>query len=433
MRVTEPTGARPPYDPGLSAPWLGLSAGTRDNAGHMRSKPLNPDLPPRLVLLDHLAIAMIEAADRGDALVLLFRDLGAPSQDSERRAPGQWRTGEAALVPLETLALDDALISLFRLSEPRFDPAPALLATLPDADPPARTSGLAVYPRHGSDPSSLLAAARLAARGARAGCIGVPDTERGLRQGDAATAPLARSLAADRLTLHYQPQIDIESGRVVALEALARVRGAAGDPLLPLHEDAGDGAGLDRVVLWALDRVAADQRVWAAEGLAPIRVSVNLPLAHGIDAGLVDRILTLVADSGLPAHSFGLELTETEAPVGLGEIGRQLERLRAAGIALSLDDFGVGYAAPFLLDHLSLDLLKLDKSLLAVDALAGDSLLRAAIALGRRHGMAVLAEGVERADQLVRLAGLGCDLYQGFLFSPPVDRQAVPPLLRIGG
>ena len=405
----------------------------------MTAMPLEFPLPPRLVLQDRLASALSKEAERGGTLLLLHLDRGDAAGARALAADIANRLATAGdprvLVPLGWCPLDRVFLAWFSVVERRAasDPrsvaawlASSLAPCLAARADKTRGCGIALFPRDGGDPFALLAAARRAARLARAGLVGwLPERPDAVEAG----ASLCKALAQGRLDLHYQPQVDAESGKVIGLEALARVRAEPVDRPERLLE-AETVAGLDRVALWALGRVARDLGRWRDLGLDAPRTWVNLPLALLRSPALADDILDFTARSDCPGSAFGLELTEETVPIGIDAIGGQMARLRAAGLSLALDDFGRGFSAPFLLEALPLDVLKLDKTALAVDAVEGETLLRTSIALGRRHGLTVLAEGVERADQLSRLSRLGCHACQGFLFGPPVDADAIPALLR---
>lgn len=411
----------------------------------MTAMPLEFPLPPRLVLQDRLASALSKEAERGGTLLLLHLDCGDAAGARALAADIANRLATAGdprvLVPLGWCPLDRVFLAWFSVVErpAASDPrtlaawlAPCLapwLAACPTACPDeTRGCGISLFPRDGGEPFALLAAARRAARLAPAGLVGwLPERPDAVEAG----AELCKALAQGRLDLHYQPQVDAESNRVIGLEALARVRAEPVERPERLLE-VETVAGLDRVALWALERVARDLGRWRDLGLDAPRTWVNLPLALLRSPALADDILDFTARSDCPGSAFGLELTEETVPIGIDAIGGQMARLRAAGLSLALDDFGRGFSAPFLLEALPLDVLKLDKSTLAVDAVEGETLLRTSIALGRRHGLTVLAEGVERADQLSRLSRLGCHACQGFLFGPPVEADAIPALLRIG-
>ncbi|MCA0144640.1 bifunctional diguanylate cyclase/phosphodiesterase [Blastococcus sp. LR1] len=242
-----------------------------------------------------------------------------------------------------------------------------------------------------------------------------------------------RALAEGHLVLHYQPQVSLETGCVVGVEALVRWVHADRGLLSPAEFlPAVERTGLiepltDRV----LDLALAQARAWADEGLA-VPVAVNLSARSVHLPGLPDRVLSRLAAHGVPAELLQLELTES-ALLTEPEAARQvLERLHAAGVRLSIDDFGTGYSSMGHLKLLPVNELKIDRSYIAeMTRSPGDAaLVRSVIDLGRELGLTVVAEGVEDPATAAALADLRCDVGQGYLYTAPRPAEELTCWLR---
>lgn len=225
---------------------------------------------------------------------------------------------------------------------------------------------------------------------------------------------LEQAIAEDRIHIHFQPQIEPRSGRAVGVEALARWDQAASpEQLFVRAERAGLAERLSRHIQAKALRMASR---WTGP-LAGLRLSINLlpdDLAReGFDAWLLREI----TESRFPAGRLTVEITENALLEDKPAVSARLTRLREAGVAIAVDDFGTGYASLGYLTSLPLDILKIDKGL--VDGWVGGERDRivasATIRLARELGLTVIVEGVETAGQLALLTEWGCDLYQGFL------------------
>ncbi|WP_207507820.1 putative bifunctional diguanylate cyclase/phosphodiesterase [Klenkia brasiliensis] len=244
---------------------------------------------------------------------------------------------------------------------------------------------------------------------------------------------LRHGLASGEVHVLYQPVLDVASGTLVGFEALARWdRPGAGllspDAFVPVAEQSDLICELDRWVL----RSAVDQlgawRIGAGQGAADgdVRVAVNLSARTLSDPRITDTVVSTLAFAGVPARCLVLEVAESavvESPVLL----TQLAALRAVGVSVALDDFGTGTTSIGALRHLPVDTLKVDGSFLSADP-ADQRLVALMVATAHASGLTVVAEGVERADVLDRLAADACDAAQGFHLSaplPPVEAGRV--------
>lgn len=244
---------------------------------------------------------------------------------------------------------------------------------------------------------------------------------------------LRHALDEDRLELHYQPQIDGASGRIVGAEALLRwrdpVRGfISPETFIPIAEDAGL---IVQIGEWVLRRACRQAVEWQRAGLPPIPVSVNVSAVQFRRQDLVDVVRRALDATGLEPRLLRLEITETSLMSVRERAAQLLSELRAIGVGVALDDFGTGYSSLSYLRSFPLDMLKIDRSFIA-EMLADDktaSITEAIISMTRILGLRVLAEGVENEAQFEFLRKLGCDSMQGFHFSEAVPAQRFAELL----
>jgi diguanylate cyclase (GGDEF)-like protein/PAS domain S-box-containing protein len=249
-------------------------------------------------------------------------------------------------------------------------------------------------------------------------------------------ADLDRALADGQLVLHYQPVVDLADGRIVGVEALVRWnhprRGLlAPESFIHLAEETGQIVALGRWVLGEACRQSAD---WARTLGRSIPVAVNLSARELQDGRLIDHVRECLASTGTDPASLTVEVTESVWVEEVETSGRVLEALRELGVHLAIDDFGIGYSSLSYLQRYPFDSLKIDRSFVAsleADG-AGEPLVRSMLDLAQRLDRAVVAEGIERPDQLATLWRLGCQLGQGYLMAPPADAGTIERLLRKG-
>jgi diguanylate cyclase (GGDEF)-like protein len=280
----------------------------------------------------------------------------------------------------------------------------------------------------GDDVASLLrrASAALAeAKGADSAPVRVLEegAESDNALGDQLAVDLRRALDRDEIEIRFQPQVAIPGGRIVGAEALARWRhprlGELGAiTLFTVAERSDYLAQLSDHVQRKAVQEAAD---WP-EALSRLRLSVNITAADILRPGFAAQFLTLVGESGFEPARLTVEVTEGGLIEDLGAAARLLADLRLGGLRVAIDDFGTGYSSLAYLKALPLDYLKLDKRLSEdIEGSARDRVVvRGVIDMARSLGLSVIAEGVETEEQLALLAREGCNLYQGFLCSPPV-------------
>jgi EAL domain-containing protein (putative c-di-GMP-specific phosphodiesterase class I) len=235
---------------------------------------------------------------------------------------------------------------------------------------------------------------------------------------------LSTAIAERQFELHYQPHVELSSGRIVAAEALLRwphPRLGLVPPLafLPLAEESGLMGPLTRLVLEdALEQCAA----WRTDG-RNLTVSVNISPTNLLEAGFVDLVEQLLEQNRLGPDALVLEVTETAPIADLERAKYTIESLRTLGVVVSVDDFGAGFTSLAYLGSLAVGELKLDRSFITeltkVRAGRDVTLVRSTIDLAHSLGLRVVAEGVEDEEALELLASLGCDLAQGYLISKP--------------
>lgn len=249
---------------------------------------------------------------------------------------------------------------------------------------------------------------------------------------DALAADLRHALDRHEIEVLFQPQVAVATGQIVGVEALARWRHPAhgeigAETLFAAAAHAGVEAALsDHVQKLALGGAARWPR-----SLSKLRLSVNVTAADVGRAGFADRLLGRVDASGFPRARLTVELTESGIMEDLGEAARLFAELRGAGCRVAIDDFGTGYSSLAYLKALPLDYLKIDKRL--SQDIAGNArdrvVVRGVIDMARSLGLAVVAEGVETEAQLELLAKEGCQYFQGFLCSGPIDSTALAMLV----
>ncbi len=241
--------------------------------------------------------------------------------------------------------------------------------------------------------------------------------------------------AVDRgeLRLVYQPEVDLATGRVVAVEALLRWnRPGHGvllpDAFVPLAEETGLIGPLGR---WALTEACRAAHTWSeAGGPAPV-VSVNLSPRECRQRDLAERVRRVLRETGLPPGRLRLEVTERALIEDMGAAHETLQEVRDLGVAVAIDDFGTGYSSLGYLRRLPVDALKIDRAFVAGlgEDPADRAVVAAVTALAHALGKGVTAEGVETPAQLAEVRAAGCDRAQGFLIAEPLTPEGIAALL----
>jgi len=244
-------------------------------------------------------------------------------------------------------------------------------------------------------------------------------------------AEIRRAIDADELVLHYQPIVELATGRPRGVEALLRWQHPTGgllapDDFLPAIAQAPVIAEVTRWVLHTACAAAADWPDWT--------VSVNITARDASQPGLVEEVSAALASAGVPADRLTLELTETALVQDLPAAAANLTRLRALGVGVALDDFGTGYSSMLYLRDLPVSSVKIDRAFMAQLEQAGDdrAIVTSLLTLARTVGLTAVAEGVESANQAQILHTLGCPLGQGYLWSRPQAGNDLHSLYRDG-
>ncbi len=246
---------------------------------------------------------------------------------------------------------------------------------------------------------------------------------------------LEAAVARGELCLHYQPILSLESGRVVGVEALVRwnhpTRGLLyPGAFVPLAEELGLIGAIDT---WVLERACRQTRAWHERhpDRPPLSVNVNVSARQLQTGAVVDAVAGALRRSGLDPHSLVVELTESSVVHDPATTSRWLQALRDLGVRLAIDDFGTGYSSLAYLKRLPIDILKIDRAFVAGLGVEPEdaALVSTIVELARSLRLEVVAEGIERAEQLDELRHLGCDLGQGFHFAAGLEPERLAAIL----
>jgi diguanylate cyclase (GGDEF)-like protein len=302
--------------------------------------------------------------------------------------------------------------------------------------------GIAIAPLHGADSETLLKRANAALYRAK---------QNGKNQYEIYTIAIShvaterlklenilyQAIESEQFFLHYQPQVDLKTGKVTGVEALVRCQDCYGKLIspadfIPIAEETGS---IDRIGEWVLRQACQQNQFWREMGLGDFPVAVNLSTIQLQEKNLIDVIAAILAETRLSPDGLEIEITESVAIKDLDLTIDILQCLRGIGVKISLDDFGTGYSSLASLKYLPLDRLKIDRSFvreLRVDTVEA-GIVKAIINLGHELDLNVVAEGVETIEQLQFLKSINCDTVQGYLFSRPLSAIDLEPLIIHGG
>ena len=443
---------------GRPAHWIAILRDVSDRKAHLEAlqhqalHDVLTGLPNRMLLHDRIEAGIIGVRRHGSAFALLFLDLDGFKEINDTF--GHY-TGDILLANVGARLRSHlrATDTIARLGGDEFAIVVGDLAGMADASKlgtqllgalkqpflieghelvVSASIGIVHCPQHGTDPTTLMRRADVAMYAAKAAHTGVMTYDPQLDVHSPAriqlVAELRSSIDDQHLILHYQPQIDIATGKTVRVEGLLRWNRPDGsrllpDEFLPLVESSEMN---DRILRWVLSRALRDCREWQDAGLAA-GVSVNLSPHNLRDRQLADAVAGALRNYGVAPELLTIEITESGILGDAALAVHTCQRLRDIGVGLSIDDFGTGYSSLVHLKHLPFTELKIDRSFIN-ELLANEhdaAIVRSIIELGHQLGRTICAEGVENRDVLDPLRKYGCDLAQGYFFSRPLEKSAL--------
>jgi diguanylate cyclase (GGDEF)-like protein/PAS domain S-box-containing protein len=307
--------------------------------------------------------------------------------------------------------------------------------------------GLALYPQHVPDLdddvhrsatilSKVVDVALFAAKGAGPGAcvLYAPEDDDRIRNRAILQQSLFEALEKNQFVLHYQPVVELDTGRILGAEALVRWNHPdlglqRPDRFVPVAEKIGLIVPLGA---WIMRQVLQDLREWQERGLGQPRIAVNVAAAQLQHPDAMAEIRAHILDSGFDPTQIEIELTESEFIDPTPDMLGNLKSLRALGVTVAIDDFGTGYSSFRYLRSLPIDKLKIDQTFVRhMTAESGDeAIVRGMIAIGRDLGLSVVVEGVETSEQRDILLGEGCRVGQGYYYSMPVTTEDFAWMLR---
>jgi diguanylate cyclase (GGDEF)-like protein/PAS domain S-box-containing protein len=289
--------------------------------------------------------------------------------------------------------------------------------------------GIAVYPEENQSAEILLKYADIAMyhakeRGRNNFQFYTPDLNRRLERRFAIEGSLRHALERGELSLQYQPQAELASGKTVGLEALLRWQHPEWGPVSPLEfiPIAEETGLIVPIGAWVLNQACRDARALETAGLGNFRMAVNLSSRQFEDARLLETVAQALATSGLPPARLEIEITESLLMHNIDDNAELLQELTRMGVGVSMDDFGTGYSSLAYLKRLPIDTVKIDRSFVTDITTDPDdaAIVRTIILLAQSLGLKVVAEGVETDDQLAFLRQHHCDAIQGYRLARPL-------------
>lgn len=244
------------------------------------------------------------------------------------------------------------------------------------------------------------------------------------------------AILEEGFVVFYQPLFELSSNRIVGVEALLRwhhhEKGIIlPDEFLPLAEEVGLIIPIGE---WLIDTICNQIQAWQRIDLPEIYVAINLSPRQVMQKNLVDTIGKALKDRQISSQCFQIEITEKTMIKDVDRIADVLQELKALGISVSIDDFGMGYSSLNFLKRFPIDMLKIDKSFIADVFTNPDdaSIVQSVISLGLNMNMKIIAEGIETHSQLIFLKERNCDIGQGFYFSHPMSAKDMTKFLQSG-
>ncbi|PZP52462.1 MAG: GGDEF domain-containing protein [Agrobacterium fabrum] len=297
--------------------------------------------------------------------------------------------------------------------------------------------GMAFFPEHGETTAEIVAAADLAMYDAKHNgrdsiATFTPNMADDLRKKFTRIEELRKAVERDEFVLHFQPQVDLVSGRISGVEALVRwqhpVEGLLGPAeFIGLAEETGLIVELGESIL---NKACRQAQAWAAAGLSPVKMAVNIS-PRQFQGGLVQQIRSVLKETGLAPSMLEIEITETLIIQDVDTSVRIMRAIKQMGVSLALDDFGIGYSCLGMLKTFPLSCMKIDRSFLThlPEKTKDSAIVSIMIQLAGSLGIDVIAEGVETSEQATFLRNAGCPYGQGYYFSRPVPAEAIADML----
>jgi diguanylate cyclase (GGDEF)-like protein len=422
-----------------------------DTLKHQASYDLLTGLPNRLLFNERLALALANNQQQGEILAVLFLDLDGFKKINETLGHG---VGDRLLQDVAQ-RLKKCLRESDTIARWGGDEFTLLLSPIVCAEQAAEIAqgilsafnlpfqiegkgefyikasiGIALAPYDGEDTETLLKNADAAMHRVKqqgrnnyqlyTPSIGTQALERMVLENN-----LYKALERQEFLLHYQPQIDLKTGKIVGMEALLRWQHPEQglippNRFIPLAEETGL---INQIGEWALRTACAQNKAWQLAGLPPLRMAVNLSARQFMQQNLMEKIAQVLEETALEPRYLEIEITETTAIQDIDFTISVLQTLKNMGIYISMDDFGTGYSSLSSLKRFPLSTLKIDRSFID-DA----PIIKAVIALGHGLNLKVIAEGVETPGQLEFLREVKCDDVQGYFLSKPLSAEAAANL-----
>jgi diguanylate cyclase (GGDEF)-like protein len=415
-------------------------------------------LPSRLHLLSRLPRLLSRAARKDCQLALLYVDIDHFKNVNDSRGHG---TGDVLLRVIASrlkhavasrdlvvrMGADEFVVVAYDVADRAAAESAArrlrdaVSAPIEANDAPMAVTvsiGISMYPQDGLDPEVLLKHADIALyqakeQGRNNHQIFSPDMNVRVMERVALEQALRHAIGTEQLFVEYQPIVDIATGCIAGLEALARWRHpqlGLVPPVrfIPVAEQSGAIVELGTSVL---RQVAAQLAQWSADGLPVVPVSINVSSQQFARGRLQDLVESVAREHGIDPSFLCIEITESAVMRDIEQHLGSLHALRRLGAKIAVDDFGTGYSSLAYLKHLPIDALKVDRSF--VRDMATDTndaaIVTAIVRMARSLGLRTVAEGVETVEQLEQLRALGCELAQGYYFGKPMAATRYPTLL----
>ncbi len=431
---------------------------TEQKIRHMAQHDALTQLPNRALLQDRIEQAVAQARRGRERMALLFIDLDRfkTINDSLGHAAGdrvlrdvaaRLRECTRATDTVARIGGDEFVVLLGHLKEVEaarhvaqkiLDALGAPFALEGHALQVTPSIGISVFPDDGEDADTLLRNADAAMYHAKqAGRNNCQYFRREMN--DAARArlqlenDLRQAIERAEFTVHYQPLVDLRGGVIVGFEALVRWRHPQRG-MVPPHEfiAAAEETGLiGPLGEYVLREACAQARAWRQAGYGGLRAAVNCSARQFRDDGILEAVDRALRESGLPADSLDLEITESILLDGTDSVNARFRALRERGVRIAIDDFGTGYSSLSYLKRLSIQQLKIDRSFVRDIGTDPDdaAIVSAIVAIAHTLELEVVAEGIETHEQLAYLRRAGCDYGQGYLFSRPLPAEEFERLL----